>query len=222
MGFSLTTLPEAYSTWLTLHLSSWGLALEGWEEEEEAIKSDFTFSQSRRYTDLCFISTDTPQIYAPSNPPPSFRNHKCKLWPVRFSFEFEFPVSCTFWWSFISHVAVTVLEKDWKEIASENLVRHDDIKKSMNFRELIKANFISVFGYVTFVGKTPYSTVLLLKSFSVRKEFSMLPPIFNFQTPQKYPFRLKWGGRYSKWAMFSFYFKATKVFYQLHEISWQN
>ena len=118
------------------------------------------------------------------------------------------------------YIAVTVLERELKEIASENLVRHDDIKKSMNFRELIKANFISVFGYVTFVGETPSSAILLLKSFSVTKEFSMLPPIFNFQTPQKYPFWLKWGGRISKWAMFSFYFKATKVFYQIHEISW--
>ena len=89
------------------------------------------------------------------------------------------------------YIAVTVLERELKEIASENLVRHDDIKKSMNFRELIKANFISVFGYVTFVGETPSSAILLLKSFSVTKEFSMLPPIFNFQTPQKYPFRLK-------------------------------
>ena len=30
--------------------------------EGRPIKSDFTFSQTRRYTDLCFIETDTPQF----------------------------------------------------------------------------------------------------------------------------------------------------------------
>ena len=52
----------------------------------------------------------------------------------------------------------------------------------MNFSKLIiMANFILVFGFVTFVGETPSSAILLLKSFSVTKEFSTLAPILNFQ-----------------------------------------
>ena len=56
----------------------------------------------------------------------------------------------------------------------------------MNFSKLIMANFILVFGYVTFVGETPSSAILLLKSFLVTKEFSTLPPILNFQMAPKY------------------------------------
>ena len=60
----------------------------------------------------------------------------------------------------------------------------------MNFSKLIMANFILVFGYVTFVGETPSSAILLLKSFLVTKEFSTLPPILNFQMAPKYMARM--------------------------------
>ena len=71
------------------------------------------------------------------------------------------------------------------------MVRHDDIKKSMNFRELIKANFISVFGYVTFVGETPSSAILLLKSLSVTKRILNVASNFQLSNATKIPFPAK-------------------------------
>ena len=61
----------------------------------------------------------------------------------------------------------------------------------MNFSKLIiMANFILVFGFVTFVGETPSSAILLLKSFLVTKEFSTLLPILNFQMAPKFLARM--------------------------------
>ena len=60
------------------------------------------------------------------------------------------------WLNQLIHVSLGILAFREKKKISANIEK--DLltsRKSMNFSKLIMANFILVFGYVTFVGETP-------------------------------------------------------------------